>query len=332
MSNYDIYAIGNALVDTEVEVTDLDLKDLKIEKGVMTLVDEARQKQLMETLSSHLASTKRASGGSAANSVIAASQFGAQNFYSCRVANDENGAFYLNDLKEAGVDYHADNGAAEGITGKCLVLITPDAERTMNTFLGVSEQICVDDIDEQALSMSRYAYIEGYLVTSATGLPAAVKLRELAVKHGVQTAVSLSDPAIVKFFHAGMKEIIGGGVDIIFCNEAEAKEFTQTDSVQNAAEALKDFTRTYAITRGSEGALLFDGEKQIEISAHPTQLLDTNGAGDMFAGTFLFGISRGMSFADAGALASKAAALVVSKFGPRLSAEQQAALLEELDS
>ncbi len=330
MSIYDIYGIGAALVDTEIEVTDLDLKDLGIEKGVMTLVDEERQHQLMGSLASHLVTSNRASGGSAANSIIAASYFGARNFYSCRVANDENGSFYLTDLGQAGVDYHAHNGSGEGITGKCLVMITPDAERTMNTFLGTSEHISVADIDEEALSNSRYAYIEGYLVTSETGLPAAIKLRELAEQHNIQTALSLSDPAIVNFFHDGITAMIGKGVDIIFCNAAEAMNFTKTDSLEAAAEALKQYTKTYAITRGSEGALLFDGEQHVEISAHPAKAVDTNGAGDMFAGAFLFAISRGMSYADAGALASKAAAKVVSQFGPRLAPEQHHELLDEL--
>ena len=209
MSIYDIYGIGAALVDTEIEVTDLDLADLEIDKGVMTLVDEERQRELISALSTHLVASKRASGGSAANSIIAASYFGARNFYSCRVASDDNGQFYLDDLSAAGVDYHNRNGSSEGITGKCLVMITADAERTMNTFLGTSEHISEDDIDIEALTQSKYAYIEGYLVTSATGRPAAIRLRELAEENNVKTALSLSDPAIVNYFHEGLTEMIG---------------------------------------------------------------------------------------------------------------------------
>jgi len=208
MTNYDVYGIGAALVDTEIEVTELDLKDLNIEKSVMTLVDENRQHELVAKLSDHMTNSKLASGGSAANSIIAASYFGSKTFYSCLVANDDNGKFYLKDLAEAGVDYVASNATAEGITGKCLVMITPDAERTMNTFLGISEQLSVSDIDEDAVAKSNFVYIEGYLVTSETGRPAAIELRKLAEKHQVKTAVSLSDPAIVKFFHAGLKEIV----------------------------------------------------------------------------------------------------------------------------
>ncbi|WP_045858113.1 adenosine kinase [Teredinibacter purpureus] len=330
MSNYDIYGIGAGLVDTEIEVSDKDLESLAIEKGVMTLVDEERQHALIDALSTHLVASNRASGGSAANSIIAASYFGARNFYSCRVASDENGAFYLKDLANAGVDYHNRNGSCDGITGKCLVMITPDAERTMNTFLGTSEYISAEDIDLEALCKSRYAYIEGYLVTSETGRPAAIALREQAEANNVKTALSLSDPAIVNFFRDGLLEMVGSGVDIMFCNEDEAINFTQTANVKDAAEALKQYAKTFAITRGSDGALLFDGTEYVEVSAHKVQPLDTNGAGDMFAGAFLFGITRGMDFASAGALASKAASVVVSQFGPRLSQAQHAELLASL--
>jgi len=327
MKNYDIYGIGAALVDTEIEVSDQNLLDLNIEKGIMTLVDEERQHQLIEALSAHLVASKRASGGSGANSIIAASYLGANNFYSCRVANDENGAFYLSDLEAASVDYQNSNGSSEGITGKCLVMITPDAERTMNTFLGASAEISTSDIDEDALSKSRYAYIEGYLVTSPTGRPAAVKVRKLAEQYGVKTALSLSDPAIVKHFYDGIKEMIGSSVDILFCNEDEAKSFTKTTNLHEAVDKLKYNAKTFAITLGSRGALLFDGKKIIEVSAHPARRVDTNGAGDMFAGAFLFGLSRGMDFESAGALANKAAAKVVSQFGPRLAASDYEGLL-----
>lgn len=328
MKKYDIYGIGAALVDTEIEVSDKDLDQLGIEKGVMTLVDEERQHELIHKLEGHLTSCKRASGGSGANSIIAASYFGARTFYSCKVARDENGLYYLRDLTDAKVDFHRLNGANDGITGKCLVMITPDAERTMNTFLGISETVSIDDIDENALAASDFAYIEGYLVTSATGRLAAIGLRELAEKHRVKTALSLSDPAIVEFFGDGLKEMIGDGVDILFCNEHEALNFTQQDSLEAAAEALKNYAKGYAITRGAQGALLFDGENFIHVDATTVKAVDTNGAGDMFAGAFLYGLSQGKSYEDAGKLATKAAAVVVSQFGPRLKAEQHAEILD----
>lgn len=322
MKKYDIYGLGAALVDTEIEVSDSDLNNFNIEKGVMTLVDEARQNELVDLLSDHLVASKRASGGSAANSIIAASYFGASTFYSCKVANDENGEFYLKDLSDAKVDYHNTNGSSDGKTGKCLVMITPDAERTMNTFLGISETLSTREIDEEALKASEYAYIEGYLVTSETGKPAAIKLRELAKENNVKTALSLSDPAIVEYFHAGLTEMVGDGVDLLFCNEQEAMNFTQATSIDEAVSALKSFAKAFAITQGSKGALLFDGENTISVDAHPVKAVDTNGAGDMFAGAFLYGLTNGLSFEESGKLASKAASVVVSQFGPRLAAAQ----------
>lgn len=330
MKTYDIYGIGAALVDTEIEVSDNDLQLFNIEKGVMTLVDEARQKELLSLLEGHLVASKRMSGGSAANSVIAASYFGAKTFYSCKVANDENGEFYLSDLSNAKVDYHGANGASAGTTGKCLVMITPDAERTMNTFLGISASIASEDIDHEALKRSSFAYIEGYLVTSDTGRPAAIKLRELAQEYKVKTALSLSDPAIVQYFLAGLKEMIGDGVDLLFCNENEAINFTGASSLDDAAEKLKSIAKSFAITRGAKGARLFDGESFFDIDSHPVKAIDSNGAGDMFAGAFLYALSQGQDFVQAGRLASKAAAVVVSQFGPRLRPEQHREILASI--
>ncbi len=330
MSDYDIYGIGAALVDTEIEVSDVDLENFSVDKGVMTLVDERRQDDLLAHLREHLVASKRASGGSAANSIIAASYFGASTFYSCKVANDENGDFYLADLRRANVAFHANNGSTSGITGKCLVMITPDAERTMNTYLGISETLSEHDIDVEALKASNYTYIEGYLVTSDTGRPAAIRLRELALEHHVKSALSLSDPAIVEHFHAGLKEIIGDGVDVLFCNENEALNFTRTQTLEDALTGLKRYAKSFAITRGNKGALVFDGHKAFDIAAHPVKAIDTNGAGDMFAGAFLYALSQGKDYQQAGRLASKAASVVVSQFGPRLRPEQHGEILNEL--
>ena len=327
MSKYHIYGIGAALVDTEIEVNDQDLQNYGIEKGVMTLVDEARQEELMGQLSDHLVASKRASGGSAANTIIGASYFGANTFYSCKVANDDNGSFYLNDMKAAGVAVQNNAADADGITGKCLVMITPDAERTMNTFLGISETVSVNEIDESALAESEYVYIEGYLVTSETGRAAAITLREKAEKLGIKTAFTLSDPAMVQFFGDGLKEMMGEKVDLLFCNKDEALGFTGTESIDAAVEALKAIANTFAITLGSDGALIYDGEQTISIAPNTVTAIDSTGAGDMFAGAFLYGITNGHTFEDAGKLASAASAQVVSQYGPRLRAEQHQEIL-----
>jgi len=319
---YHIYGIGAALVDTEITLTDTDLTTMAVAKGVMTLVDEERQNALIDYLQNHLVASHRASGGSAANSIIAASYFGCKNFYSCKVANDENGEFYLNDIHAAGVATPAHITPPAGITGKCLVMITPDAERTMNTFLGISETLSVNELDAAAIAQSHYVYIEGYLVTSPTGRAAAIELRKQAEASNTKTALSLSDPAMVQFFREGLVEMIGEGVDLIFCNRDEAIGFTQTHSIEEAVEALKKYCTQFAITCGGDGALVFDGKTLTQVAAQPIKPLDTNGAGDMFAGAFLYAISQNKDFKTAAEFANLAAAKVVSQFGPRLRAEQ----------
>ncbi len=323
---YHIYGIGAALVDTEITLSDADLNAMKVDKGVMTLVDEARQRELISYLADHLVASHKASGGSAANTIIAASYFGCNNVYSCKVADDENGRFYINDIKAAGVTYPAHINPPAGTTGKCLVMITPDAERTMNTFLGISETLSADELDVAAIAQSHFAYIEGYLVTSPTGRAAAIALRQHAEANNTRTALSLSDPAMVQFFRDGLVEMIGNGVDILFCNRDEAMGFTQTETLDAAANALKKYCKQFAITCGSDGALVFDGENQIKIAGNKVTAVDTNGAGDMFAGAFLYALSQGNDFKKAGDFASLASSKVVAQFGPRLTAEQHSEL------
>lgn len=327
---YHIYGMGAALVDTEIEVSDGFLQQASIEKGHMTLVDESRQHELLDLLKDHLVASKRASGGSAANSVIAASYFGANAFYSCKVADDDNGHFYLKDLADAGVDSNFHSDKEQGITGKCLVMITPDAERTMNTFLGISETLSATEVNEEALRASEYLYMEGYLVTSPSARQAAIEARKLAQQHGVKVALSLSDPGMVEFFADGLREMIGGKIDMLFCNEEEARSWTGADTVQQAAEKLIEDAESFAITLGAEGALVYDGKQFIDIAPHPVKAIDTNGAGDMFAGAFLYAVSHGHDYASAGQLACRSAAELVCQFGPRLPAPSHNALLDEV--
>ena len=329
MKKYVAYGIGAALVDTEVKVTDEDLAQMNVDKGMMTLVDEARQAQLLSHLEGHLVKASHASGGSAGNSMIATAQFGGPTFMSCKVAADADGDIYLADLEAAGVDHCLNGVRAEGTTGKCLVLITADAERSMNTYLGISETLSVAELDPDAIAASEYVYIEGYLVTSSTGLAAAVRTREIAEAAGVKTALSFSDPGMVEFFREGMASIVGTGVDLVFCNEAEALQWGETDSLQVAIEKLKRVARSFVITLGADGAITYDGKEQVSIPPHRVQAVDSNGAGDMFAGAFLYAITRGEEFPVAGRFASLAAGRIVANYGPRLPAADYPALRAE---
>jgi sugar/nucleoside kinase (ribokinase family) len=329
MKKYMAYGIGAALVDTEIRVQDSDLEQMNVGKGLMTLVDQERQGELLSHLEGHLVKANHASGGSAGNSMIAAAQFGGPTFMSCKVANDLDGDIYIADLEAAGVDHCFTGGRGDGTTGKCLVLITPDAERSMNTFLGISETLSAEQLDAEAIAASEYLYIEGYLVTSPTGCAAAVKAREIAEAAGVKTALSFSDPGMVEFFRDGMAQIIGQRLDLIFCNKAEAMGWAQSDDLEVTIERLKQIANSFVITLGADGALTYDGTALTEIPPHRVQAVDSNGAGDMFAGAFLYAITRGENFPTAGRFASLAAGKIVANYGPRLPAADYRALRAE---
>ena len=324
MSRYDVYGLGNALVDMEFEVHDQFLNENRIDKGVMTLVDENQQQELIGQLD--VFEGNKASGGSAANTLIAVSSMGGSSYYSCKVADDELGHFYLDDLKAAGVDCNMDGKHKGGITGKCLVMVTPDAERTMHTFLGVFSELSPYEVSEDAIKNSQYCYLEGYLTTSETGKAANIEARTIAEAYGIKTALTFSDPFVVEHFRDGFTDTIGDGIDLLFCNEAEALSYTQKSTVEEAAEVIRTFAKTFAITLGSKGAAIYDGSDMISIAANPVKAVDTNGAGDLFAGAFMYGLTHGMTFEQAGNLASKASSQIVSQFGPRLKMAQYQAL------
>ena len=332
MKKYKAYGIGAALVDTEIKVEDAELGAMKVEKGLMTLVDQDRQQEMLAHLEGHLVKANHASGGSAGNSMIATALFGGATFMSCKVANDDDGDIYLNDLAAAGVDHSLNGERDNGVTGKCLVLITPDAERSMNTYLGISETLSTDQLDADAIANSEYLYLEGYLVTSPTGRAAAIKARELAEAAGIKTSLSFSDPGMVEFFRDGITDMLGERVNLIFCNEDEALGWAQSDNMDDAIEALKKVADTFVITLGSKGALTYDGSELAEIPPNTVEAVDTNGAGDMFAGAFLYAITEGKDFPTAGRFASLAAARVVAQYGPRLPVDHYGALRDEFFS
>ncbi|MGM0563162.1 MAG: adenosine kinase [Pseudomonadota bacterium] len=328
---YDVYGLGNALVDYEYQVTPEWLAEQGIDKGVMTLMDEDQQRDMMRRIDHD--AVERASGGSGANSVIALAQFGGRGYYSCKVADDHDGAFYAHDMLECGVDTNISQlEGAEGITGKCLVMVTPDADRTMNTFLGISAELDAGDLDLAALRESRYLYLEGYLSSSPSARAAAVAARKEAEANGVKTALSLADPNMVKFFKDGLEEMIGDRVDLLFANRDEAFGMTGANNLKQAVEAFKSLAKTFAITCGPDGSVVFDGERVIDIDPVPTNAIDTLGAGDMYAGAFLYGLSQDMGYQRAGQLASLASSRMVSRFGPRFTTAETQAILRDFQT
>lgn len=324
--SYHVYGIGNALVDMEYSVDDTFIERHAIAKGHMTLVDEERQALLTMDLAGIEA--KRGSGGSAANTVIAVSGFGGRTFYSCKVADDEAGRFFVRDLETAGVATNAHSHEESGVTGRCLVLITPDAERTMNSYLGISVSLNAHQVDEAALLESECLYMEGYLCSSDSARQAVIHARELARARGVKLFATLSDPSMVEIFRPQLAAMIGDRVDHLFCNEEEALGWTGADDVDGAIEVLRRQAGSFCITRGARGSLVFDGKRRIDIAAEPVKAVDTNGAGDIYAGAFIYGLTHGLGYEGAGHLASRAAARLITRFGARLPFAEHKALLE----
>jgi len=327
MSHYHLYAIGNALVDTEYEVTETLLQAMGVSKRHMTLIDGPRRSELLAHVQGLHA--RRTGGGSAANTVVALAQLGGQGFYSCRVADDELGAFYLQDLQANGVASNLRHTRAlHGQTGSCMVLVTPDAERTMCTFLGVSAELESSALHPHDIARSRIYYMEGYLAASPTGLQAALEGRRVAREHQVQLALTLSDVSMISFCRDGLQAMVGDGLDFLFANEEEAQAWCGTQELPRIVQGLAPLARTVCLTRGPKGCLVIQGDQVRDIAAVPTRAIDTNGAGDMFAGTFLYGITHGWDAERAAALANRTASAVVSQHGNRLSQQQMRDLLK----
>lgn len=324
-----MYGIGNALVDSEFEVKESFFTKHGIEKGLMTLIESDQHSALLKGLNDEYVMKKRAGGGSAANTIVAISQLGGNTFYACKVADDEPGDFYMKDLALAGVKTKLDTVKQEGVTGQCVVMVTEDADRTMNSFLGITSDFSIDDLHIEDLKKSKYIYIEGYLVTSDVSRNAVIHARKIAAENGVKTAFTFSDPAMVSYFKDGVCEVIGDGVDVLFCNEEEACIFTDKENLDDAIVELNKIADKIIITLGEDGAKIVTGNHQINIEASKVTAIDTNGAGDMFAGAFMYGLTQGMSDRDAGMLASESAARTVATFGARLDKDVQLSILQK---
>ncbi|WP_233248129.1 adenosine kinase [Limnohabitans sp. MMS-10A-178] len=321
MSHYDLYAIGNALVDSEYEVSDAQLKSMGVDKRHMTLIDTPRRAQLLEHVKA--LTPRQTGGGSAGNTVVALAQLGGKAFYSCKVAHDALGDFYVKDLQARGVDTNLNHTrASEGQTGSCLVLVTPDAERSMCTFLGVSAELDDAALHPKDIEKSKIYYMEGYLAASPTGLAAALKGRQIAREAGVALALTLSDVSMIQFCKAGLDAMLGDGVDYLFCNQEEAQVWCGSQDLNVVKETLKKLAKMVCLTRGPDGSEIITAQNSWHVPAEKVQAIDTNGAGDMFAGAFLYAITRGYSPDQAANLGNHAAAAVVSQHGNRLTLGQ----------
>jgi sugar/nucleoside kinase (ribokinase family) len=314
MPGYDIYGVGNALVDIQVQVDFALLEKQRIDKGVMTLVSAAKQTELLRLLKGR--PMQVSSGGSACNTMVGVANFGGSAYYAGKVGNDRYGEFFQNELKELGI--RSDLAPVNDPTGTCLVLITPDADRTMLTCLAASVALDEEDIREAQVRKAGCVYVEGYLWDSPGPRHACQEAMATARVHKIPVAFSYSDPFCVKRAAADFRELSRSSVDLVFCNEEEARMISgETDGVK-ACLAIASWGPRVYMTAGADGAYYADGEKVEHIAAFPVEAVDTNGAGDLFAGGALFGLARGYSPLEAGRLGSYAASLVVTQVGPRL--------------
>ena len=325
MSQYDLYAIGNALVDSEYEVTDAQLQAMGVEKRHMTLIDADRKAYLLNEV--HGKHSRRTGGGSAGNTVVALAQLGGKAFYSCRVANDELGAFYRDDLLANGVVSNlTDSQIVAGQTGSCMVMVTPDAERSMSTFLGATADIDHTALHPQDIVKSKVYYMEGYLAASPTGTDAALKGRAIAKEAGVALAATLSDMSMINFCRPGLDAMVGDGLDYLFCNEEEAQVWCGSTDLAEICQRLSQIARVVCLTRSAKGCVVLEGGQQTTVPAAQVKAIDTNGAGDMFAGAFLYAVTQGHSHTQAAWLANQSAGKVVSQYGNRLTLAEMADL------
>lgn len=336
-----IFGIGNALLDSEFVLNDEQLTATGLTKGNMTLASHDEQQALVNSLTSqHITASKQSSGGSAGNSILAMASLGSETFYACRVGDDKAGQYYLTDLNNNGVKTSQQSVAVGGTTGSCMVLITPDAERTMQTHLGTSAEISETDIDFTQLDDTDWLYIEGYLSMTPSVQSAIAQLKQQAKQQSIKIAVSFADPAVVKFGREGLDNMLAGGVDVVFCNRDEAELFTGESDHETATKALLKVAKMAVVTNGAEPTLIayqddFVSEKHtnnlVKIPTAPVEkVLDTNGAGDNFAGAFLSAWTQGHSLEKSGQLASTVAGQIIQQFGSRLTAQQYQNLKQQV--
>ena len=328
---YDISALGNALVDTQYKVSHEFLSSVGLEADSMTLASAEEQAPIIEKLISMGAESVSDCGGSATNSLVAAANYGSKCHHVCRVADDEDGRNYLESLRSAGVDHIGVSSENSDMpTGKCLILVTPDAKRTMSSMLGVSAFLGSSDIDYEVVENSKIFYIEGYMVTSDDNFNAVISVLEHLKGKDTIKALSLSDAGIVHGFKDKFKQIESYGIDMIFCNDDEAIAFSDANDITEAVGFFKSKTYMTAITKGAEGSVVVKDGAEIHADAKKITPVDTNGAGDMFAGSFMHAYLQNHDIQTCAEFSNFASSKIVETFGPRLNADGYAEVANKL--
>ena len=313
-----VVAVGNALVDVLAKVSDDFLENqiaqYGMEKGAMTLIDETRAVELYTQLEGSV----ETSGGSGGNTMAGYASFGGKGGFIGKVADDDLGKVFQKDLRDIGIKFDTQPLIMGAKTGRCIILVTPDAERTMNTFLGASVELKAEDIDEDLIAQAAVTYLEGYLFDKEKAKHAFIKAAEAAHNSGHRVSLTLSDPFCVDRHRSDFLRLVEGHIDILFANEDEIKSLFMQEEFEDAISAVSENVEIAAITRGAKGATIISDGKRIDVPAAPVNnVVDTTGAGDQFAAGFLYGFTNGRTLETSAKLGALAASEVISHIGPR---------------
>lgn len=325
---YHVVGIGNAIVDVIAQADDAFLDTEGLPKGAMTLIDADQA----EALYAKMAPGIEASGGSAANTMAGIASLGGKGAFFGKVRNDQLGEVFRHDIRAIGVDFDCLPAADGPPTARCLILVTPDAQRTMNTFLGACVDLGPEDVDPAVVKAAQITYLEGYLWDPPRAKEAFVKAAEIAHAAGRKVALSLSDPFCVDRHRAEFRDLVDGHIDIVFANEDEIKSLYETEHYDDALQAVRGKCEIAALTRSEKGSVIVSGDEVHVIDPDPVEnVVDTTGAGDLYAAGFLYGVTHGHDLAVAGRMASISAAEAISHMGARPEVSLKELLQSKLD-
>ena len=315
VGKFDITGIGNAIVDVIVNVEDKYLEDQDIRKGMMSLVDL----KTIENISDTIEIKTTVSGGSVANSIVALAQNGMNTAFIGKVSNDEIGSKFIDGLKSENVTFACKAQSDDSKSGRCIVMVTPDAQRTMSTYLGISQKLNSGDINQDVIKNSSITYLEGYLWDLDDAQVAIKHATDYAKSSGNLVAFSVSDVFCIERFRDSFRSMIDSNVDIVFANKEEIKSLYENDNIEEITKILSQQERIYAITMGEEGALIIKGNETYKIEAQKIEnLVDTTGAGDLFAAGFLEHFIKNESLESCGSRGVEMASRVIQQYGARL--------------
>ena len=317
-NRFDVVGLGSAIVDVLATEDDAFLAEHGMTKGAMVLIDEEAAHRLYDALGP----AREVSGGSVGNTTAGVAALGGSPAFIGKVRDDQLGEIYAHDIRSVGVHFDAAPATDGPPTARCLIVVTPDAERTLNTFLGIAGRLGPDDIDEQVVSAADVVFVEGYLWDVETAKEAIVKAMDVAHAAGNRTAFTLWDSCCDGRFREEFKALVDERVDVLFANEAELLSLYEVDDWDEAVAAVRGRCEVACLTRSEKGSLLVTADEVHHITAHPpTALVDTTGAGDLYAAGVLYGLTHGAGLATAGALGARCAAEVISHVGARPEAD-----------